>query len=379
MNAVRVKSACLTGWLLAATVLLSACSSGPKRPQPAELPPDAQGLAVQPAWTSRIGAVAFALDAKVVDDAIAVAASDGTVAVLDTRSGADVWRASAGAELAAGVGFDGRWAAVVTRNNELVTLQAGRELWRQRLTAQGFTAPLVAGNRVFVLGGDRSVSAFDAQSGRWLWTQQRAGEPLALRQAGVLLAVGNTLVAGLSGKLVGLDPLNGSVRWEAPLATPRGTNDIERLVDLVAPASREGSVVCVRAFQAAVGCVDAARGNLLWSKPSTGQVGLGGLAGLAYSSETDGSLVAWRRDNGERAWSSERLRYRGLSAPLATTRALVVGDAGGLLHFVSREDGSLLTRVATDGTALAAAPVRVGQTVVAVTRGGNVLAWRLAE
>jgi outer membrane protein assembly factor BamB len=61
----------------------------------------------------------------------------------------------------------------------------------------------VAGNRVFVLAADRSVSAFDGQSGRRLWSQQRPGEPLVLRQSGVLLAVGDTLVAGQGGRLVG--------------------------------------------------------------------------------------------------------------------------------------------------------------------------------
>ena len=67
------------------------------------------------------------------------------------------------------------WCAVITRGNELVALSAGKEAWRQKLTAVGFTAPLVAGGRVFVLAADRSVSAFDGQTGRKLWTQQRAG------------------------------------------------------------------------------------------------------------------------------------------------------------------------------------------------------------
>src|SRR3712207_7018923 len=52
--------------------------------------------------------------------------------------------------------------------------------------------------------------------------------------------------------------------------SPRGTNDIERLVDLVGRTSRVGNSVCARAFQAAVGCVDAARGTVLWSKPANG-------------------------------------------------------------------------------------------------------------
>ena len=39
----------------------------------------------------------------------------------------------------------------------------------------------------------------------------------------------------------------------AALATPRGTNDLERLVDIVAPVSRVGDSVCARAFLAQVG------------------------------------------------------------------------------------------------------------------------------
>ena len=82
-----------------------------------------------------------------------------------------------------------------------------------------------------MLAADRSVSAFDGQTGAKLWTQQRPNEPLVLRQSGVILAVGNSLVVGLSGRLAGLDPSNGSVRWEVAIATARGINDVERLVE----------------------------------------------------------------------------------------------------------------------------------------------------
>ena len=34
----------------------------------------------------------------------------------------------------------------------------------------------MAGARVFVLGGDRTISAFDGATGRRLWAQQRQGE-----------------------------------------------------------------------------------------------------------------------------------------------------------------------------------------------------------
>jgi outer membrane protein assembly factor BamB len=229
---------------------------------------------------------------------------------------------------------------------------------------------------VFVLSADRSVSAFDAQTGRRIWNQQRPGEPLVLRQSGVMLAVGDTLVAGLSGKLVGLNPLNGSVRWEVPIAAPRGTNDVERLVDLVSPVARLRGVVCARAFQAAVGCVDAVRGLLIWTKPAASAIGVQGDEGFVYGVESDSTLVAWKRPDGERAWSVDQFRFRKLTAPLVMERLLILGDDSGNLHLLSSADGALQTRVNPDGSAIAATPVLSGNTLIAVTRNGGVFGYR---
>ncbi|MBC7469514.1 MAG: outer membrane protein assembly factor BamB [Ramlibacter sp.] len=366
--------------LVVVAAALSGCSmmpswlgSGTEKPKPAELAPNVALTNVRAAWTARIGPVGFPLTTSVNGGVVAVAGGDGTVTQLDAASGRVLWQASAGAPVAAGVGSDGKLTSVVTQANEVVTFAGGSTpLWRQKLAAQSYTAPLVAGGRVFILAGDRSVSAYDGQTGRRLWNQQRPGEPLVLRQSGVMLAVGDTLVVGLAGRLVGLNPLNGSARWEAPIAIPRGTNDVERLVDLVGTVSRIGNSVCVRAFQARVGCVDAERGGVQWTKPANGAEGLHGDERLVFGTESDGKVVAWRRDNGERAWTTDRLLYRGLTAPLALGRSVIVGDSTGLVHMLSREDGTPLNRLATDGTGIAAAPVLAGNTLVVVTRGGGV-------
>ena len=359
----------LTGFLLA-------CSSSPKRPEPAPLLPDPGLLKVRQVWLADFGEITFPIGMQAVGNTVAIASDNGQVGLLDVRTGESIWRAQVGASISAGVGYDGRSAALVTSENELVVLQEGRELWRQRLAAPSYTAPLVAGARVFVLGADRSVSAFDGQSGRRLWTQTRTGEALVLRQSGVLMAVGDTLVVGLSGRMVGMNPLNGTARWDVPLATPRGTNDVERLVDLVSGIARQGAVVCARAFQASVGCVDAARGALLWSKPATGASGLTGDQSLVLGVEFDGSLVAWKQIDGERAWSMNQLRYRKLSSPLLLGPSVVVGDGEGRLHFYAREDGVLQGRLETEGGPLAATPLLAGNTLIVLTRAGRVMGLR---
>lgn len=356
--------------------ILAGCFGGVKKPQPAELQPVTALVSARQSWNSRIGPVNFPLDVSVAGNGVGVASDDGSVALLDAQTGRDIWRVALKTPIAAGVGSDGKVLAVVTKANEVVALQNGKELWRQKLNAQVFTAPFVAGERVFVLAADRSVNAFDGQTGRKLWTQQRPSEPLVLRQSGVILAVGDTLVVGLAGRLAGMSPSTGSIQWEAPIATPRGINDVERLVDLVGRVSRVGDNVCVRAFQASIGCVNAARGNLLWTKPVNGVQGIHGDDRLLFGAEADGTVIALKRIDGERVWSSERLRYRGLSAPLVAGRSVVIGDATGFIHLLSREDGSLLNRLTTDGSAIAAAPVLAGNTLIAVTRNGGIYGFQ---
>jgi outer membrane assembly lipoprotein YfgL len=373
-------SALFSGWRYLVTglalVLLASCSGGANQPKPAQLKPVVPVVAVQQIWTARLGTVSFPMTVSASGNNLIAAASDGVVAAIDARTGRDIWRLNLVTPLAAGVGSDGRMAAVVTLGNELVVIVDGREIWREKLTAQAYTAPFVAGGRIFVLTADRAVHAFDGNSGRKLWTQQRPTEPLVLRQAGVLLAVGDTLVAGLAGRIAGLNPANGSLRWEVPIASPRGINDVERLVDLVGPVSRLNEVVCVRAFQASVGCVNADRGVLQWTKPADGSVGLDGDGRLVFAVESDGKVVSWKRADGESGWSSDQLRYRGLTAPRVVGRSIAIGDASGFVHLLSREDGTLVNRLTTDGSAIVATPTLVGETLVVVTRAGTIFGFQ---
>lgn len=355
---------------------LAACSSGPDKPEPTPLQAVAPQMEGGQVWRARVGKIDFPLAMATTDGAVTLADSAGNVVALLADSGRELWRGSAGAALSAGVGSDGTHAAVVTTGNELVVLAAGKPLWRSRLDTRVITAPLVAGERVFVLGIDRSVQAFDVLDGRRIWAQPRSGDPLTLLQPGVLMAWQDTLVVGQGPRLAGLDPLSGALRWEVPIASPRGTNEVERLADLVGPAARVGDAICARGFQSAVGCADAGRGALLWSRNLGGAKGVAADAELVFAADGSDRITAWRRDSGEVAWTSDGLRFRMLSSPAVTGRAVVFGDYQGQMHFLDRSSGQPLLRLPTDGEPIVGAPVRLGPNVVAVTRDGNVYGLR---
>jgi len=362
----------------AAALLLTACGSSPQ-PSSQTIGDVKAEQALVPAWSVKLsGDSALNQSLTMQGGQLAMVSKNGHVQVVQTDSGRVFWQLALKTDLNTGAGFDGRHVAVVSRSNELVALADGKVSWRTRLTAQSYTSPLVAGERVFVLLADRSVAAFDVATGQRLWVQQRSGEALVLRQNGVLMAFQNNLLAGLGGKLVALNPDNGQVRWEVPIANPRGINDLERLVDLVGPPTRVNNSVCVRAFQAQVGCVDALRGALLWTRPANGVQGLGGDRAALAGAESNGLVQAWNRSTGERLWDTDRLKYRELTAPLWTAKGVVVGDQGGYLYVLSGQDGRLLNMLKTPASGFASSPTALPDGgFVVLTRNGLLQAYQL--
>jgi outer membrane assembly lipoprotein YfgL len=346
------------------------------KPKPAELEAVTPKIAGRQVWAARVDGVQFPLAVAVSGNTFTAAGTDGTVVALNADDGRELWRGNVGERLSAGVGSDGRFAAVVTRNNELVVMEGGALKWRQPLSSRVVTAPLVAGERVFVMGVDRAVHAFDALDGRRIWSLQRPGDALTLAQPSVVAAFKDTLLVGQSARLTGVDPVRGTVRWEVPMASPRGTNEVERLADLVGPVVRTGGTVCARAFQSAVACANAERASLLWSKNVGGVNSVGGDEEFIFGGDASDRLTAWRTANGDVAWTNERFLNRGLSGALSVGKTVVFGDFEGYVHFLARESGETLLRLPTDGSAVVGTPVRSGTTLLVATRNGGLFAFR---
>ena len=363
---------------LASVALLSACAFGSDRPKPKPLEAIAAPMAVRAAWNQNIGEIKFPLTVAVNGGTLTLASGDGSVAAIEAETGRTVWRMNVGSKLSAGVGSDGSTAAVVTREGDLVAIAAGQVKWKKALGVRVATAPLVAGGRVFVLGVDRAVQAFDAADGAKIWQVQRPGDPLTLSQTGVVAAFKNSLVVGQGPRMAALDPISSAVTWEVAIGAPRGANEVERLADLIGPVLRAGSLLCARSFQAGVGCVDGDRGTVAWTKTIGGTDAIGGDAELLFGADASDRITAWKTPSGEIAWTTEALMFRGLGAPVAIGSSVVFADIDGTLHFLSRAKGEAQARVTTDGSAIAVPPVVVGGQVIVVTRKGGVFAFKPA-
>jgi outer membrane protein assembly factor BamB len=364
-----------------ALVMLAGCSmfhkDAPRNP-PATLLEFKTALAVHTAWTGSIGSSGeFAFSPALAGGSVFTAAADGSIMRVDAASGHTQWRIQAGMPLTAGVGSDGGTVAVAGEKGTIMAFGGdGKLRWKAQATSEILSAPAVGAGLVIVRSVDNRIVAFDAESGIQRWTVVRTVPALTLRSApGITIDGQMAFVALPGGHLLALLASSGAARWEIAVGEPRGATELERISDISgAPVVVDGDV-CAVSYQGRIGCFDANSGVTRWAKNLSSAVGLGSDERFIFAADEHGVLSAFARDGGSSVWTSKLLANRGLSAPVSFGRAVAVGDAQGYIHFLSREDGSMLARVATDGSPIVVAPVVAGANLIFQTHAGAVVAY----
>ena len=362
---------------LAGMMLLAGCSGapGPKMAELSELP---ASIPVRTLWQASVGEAGDAiLFPALAVDGVYAAAQDGTVARFEAANGRESWRVNAGRTLSGGVGSDGTLVAVGTFDGEVIALdgRSGEVRWRARVSSEVLSAPVVTGDLVIVRSADGRLFALDARDGKRRWLYQRSSPPLSVRSPVGMVADRGYLFTGFAGgKLVSVALANGGVRWETTVALPRGATELERVTDVVGLPIVAEREVCAVAYQGRIGCFDLASGNALWSRELSSTAGLALDARYVFVSDEKGAVQALDRAGGATIWKQDRLFLRRLSAPVALWRELAVGDVQGYVHFLSRESGTLVGRVATDGSAIRSLLVRLDRGFLVQTQSGNLFA-----
>ncbi len=350
--------------------------SKPRNP-PAALVEFKPSVAVRTVWTTSVGkANAHLFSPATAGGNVFAAGADGTVVKLDAATGKQLWRINAGEHLSAGVGTDGNTVAVAGDKGAVFAFDGdGKLRWKAQTSSEVLSAPAVTGDLVIVRSVDNRVAAYDVASGTRRWFLQRTTPALTLRSApGIVTSSSAAYAAMPGGRLLAMTLNNGAPLWEVAVGDPRGATELERVSDTSGNPLLMGREICAVAYQGRIGCYDVAGGAVRWTKDWSSDVGLGADERAIFAVNSVGVVAAFSRDSGSSLWRNDKLGYRHLSAPIAFGRSVVVGDAQGYLHFLSREDGAFVARTATDGSAILATPIVAGERVIFQTQAGELVA-----
>ncbi|MCM8594132.1 outer membrane protein assembly factor BamB [Accumulibacter sp.] len=351
-------------------------SSGPKM---AELQPIQQAVDVRVLWSESVGKAGdYTFVPAVVGSAIYVAARDGTIARLD--DGSPAWRVRGEQALSGGVGANERMVVVGSAKGDVLAFSAadGSPLWQARASSEIVAPPAVGADLVVVRSGDHRLSAYDPLTGKRKWVYQRPNPPLSLRTTAPPVIVERYVFAGFpGGKLIAVSADSGAPLWEGTVALPKGATELDRVADVTSVPVIDGRTICAAAFQGRASCFDLGTGNLLWSRDISSSAGLSIDSRYVYISDDKGTVHALDKASGATVWKQDRLFMRRLTSPLPIRSLVAVADVRGVVHLLSRDDGSFVARVSTDGSAVRAPLQRLGIDLVVQTTDGRVQAFAM--
>lgn len=372
---------------LFSVTLLSACSSlswlnpfakeDPKT-APAPLQVFTPSMSVKTAWTINLGSSGeYFFSPVVVGSELYAASADGTIAKVNAANGQLVWKIKADLPLTAGVGANAKTVAVAAQKGALFTYDAqGKLRWKAQASSEILSIPAVTDSLVLVHSIDNRITAFDSDTGALKWAVERPLPVLTLRMAtGITIKDQIGLISTPGGKLIALALQNGGLRWEATAAEPKGATELERIVDMSGAPALVGNTVCAASYQGRVACFDAANGTVKWTKSISSEVGVAADERFTFAADNAGGVYGYDINGGATVWKNDKLTNRGLATPTSFGRAVVIGDRLGFLHFLSREDGSFLARMPTDGSKIMSAPVIAGNNLIVQTKSGAVVAF----
>lgn len=370
--------------LLLLSAALSACSYMPwskdEKPKPLELAPITQSaVTLKKLWQTDVGdAKPYVLTPAVIGNSVYAATAEDGLRRLD--GGKEVWRTRVEGRISGGVGSDGKLVVIGTPKGEVQAYDTanGKLLWKTATGTEVLAAPVVTGDLVIVRGNDARIQAFDAANGKRRWIYQRSTPSLTLRSSVGVIVTPNGAAAGFpGGKLVMISLANGTQVWEATVAQPKGSTELERMADITSSPVVAGSNICavtVGGVGGKVACFALASGTQQWARDVSSIGGLDADDKAVYVSNDTGAVLAFDISNGFNLWKQDKLVNRELSRPIAMGEVVFVGDSTGTVHALKRDSGAFAARVSIAKTAIRAEPQRMGKSVVVQAQSGEVAA-----
>ncbi len=357
------------------TLPLAGCGlfSSPDPHDPVDLPNYERKVTTNTLWKARVGEGASAMLTPVVTETAVYAAGGKRLYRFDRQTGAEVWSAEASGLITGGVGTDGNYIAVGTENGEVEVFDAeGHFVWKAALSSDVEIPPLVGAGRVIVKSSDTRITGFDLITGQRSWRYQGQTPALTVRAYSAMTwSPAGVLVGQANGRLIALNPNDGSVVFEALIGQAKGITEVERLIDVVGRPWVDQELMCAASFQGNVVCMSAQNGRTVWSAPVDAVTGPVADGRFVYVVDSESRIHAFNRTNGREAWVNSSFVNRGVSTPIRVGTTLAFGDYEGYLSFLNPATGEVVGRLSLSG-AVTAPAAQYGYGAVFQTKSGVV-------
>jgi len=368
-------------------ITLSSCSLFNEKdnsPPPAPLVDLKLNLTLKTLWTADAGGGLEKGYLKIApvfyEGRLFTASPKGIVRVFNFKNGKILWEQQIEVPISGGPGIGDGLVVLGSQKGEVVALSKnnGRKQWQVQVSSEVLAKPRISRGVVVVRTIDGKLFGLNSQNGARLWVYERSHTPLlTLRGTSAPVIKHDQIIAGFdNGQIALLELHTGKVLWEAPVAVPRGSTELERMVDIDADPLLVDNTIYVTSYQGRTVAVDMLQGKLLWEKPLSSYAGLGVDFDKLYVSDSNSHIWALDRSTGEKWWKQDKLEARQVTAPVSLGNYVVVGDIEGYLHWMRRKDGEFVARYRMGKASIFVPPLVVDDILIAYDSRGKIVALR---
>jgi outer membrane protein assembly factor BamB len=372
---------------LAALLIVAGCGKDKDVEPPAALVDFPNKLPVKKLWSDGVGGgkkqtvLRLGLGPALDKGLVFAANHKGEVLAVTLDTGHEVWVKKLKLPISAGPSAGFGVVVVGTSKGTIVALDgaSGRELWRAKVNSELLSAPAISENIIAIRSVDGRLHGIDTHTGKELWSVEQQVPRLSLRGTAIPVIAKEVAISGFdNGKVMAVSLSTGDTVWDTTLASPRGRTELDRLVDIDSAVRVVGENVFAAGFQGRTAMLALDSGQLWWSHDMSSYRGLSVDEDNLYVTESDGVVVAMRQRDGAEMWRNDQLKRRGLSTPVVVGSAVAVADYQGYIHWLDKDTGHLVARVRTAKQRVSNPPVGSGETIVVLTDGGVLAAFRAA-
>jgi outer membrane protein assembly factor BamB len=369
----------------AALLIAAGCSKDKDVEPPAVLVNFPSTLPVKKLWSEGVGGGKKQIKLRLglgpaIDNGLVFAASHkGEVVAVALDSGKNVWVKKLKVPISAGPAAGFGMVVAGTSKGAVIALDGatGRQLWRTQINSELLSAPAISEKAVVIRSVDGRLHGIDSHTGKELWSIEQQVPRLSLRGTAIPIVAKEVAISGFdNGKVMAVSLTSGDTVWDTALASPHGRTELDRLVDIDSAVRVVGENVFATGFQGRTAMLALDSGQLWWSHDMSSYRGLAVDADNLYVTQSDGTVVALRQRDGAEMWRNDKLKRRGLSTPVVTSTAIAIADYQGYIHWLDKGTGALVARERIAKQRVSNPPAGVDDTIVVLTDGGTLAAYR---
>ncbi|WP_434359108.1 outer membrane protein assembly factor BamB [Parasalinivibrio latis] len=368
--------------LLLALGVLAGCASEEEAVQMAPLPVVKSEFAPKQIWQHQIGdgvgQYFSRLSPAVGYDKIFAADRDGKVYALNSETGKKLWEVNLGEEnpalLSGGLTLSYGKVFIGSENGYVIALdeETGETKWKTQVNGEVLAKPLADEGMVVVNTSRGTLVALDAETGEQKWRIGNEVPNLTLRGDSAPVTVGGGVFWGMANGRLGAALMNsGQVLWQIPVGSPKGATEIDRLVDVDSTPVISGDRLYVLGYNGHLFAMDLRSGQPVWKRNYSAYNDFFVAGNRIFLTTDKDHVVAIDARSGTELWENKDLQYRLLTAPVAISGYIVVGDAEGYLHWLDPDTGEFVAQQQINNSGLAVAPVRVDDGYLVMDREGD--------